>query len=217
MKTNVFTTTLVALVLFAATAAATTVPGFQDELRSPELTTPEVSPVGATTPEVGTPATCEEDWCTEDSHTGPISVPENDFGCWPNEDNQLLCARNDEVPISEGETIPAVCTTASAACQDGTVLVPEEDHETPGVEPITVLAEGHVRLQYGVDDTTVEDPSVQIGTIQDIEISVGPVHFKVCQTPCPHPEITGGDVTSGVTFILVVGDDEYGGYFPLVP
>ena len=154
------------------------------------------------TPAVVAPATCTQAPCASPTSTGPVNTPGVDQ-CIPSVPQCLLHPTIDPVHVSDGVTAPAICASpAAAACQPQT----------------TVLPAGFVVVQYGVATTTITPPGAGVGTIEDVVlVDQPPVHLVACDnTPCPYPNVTEGSLVSGVTLIVTVNGDPFGGSFPLV-
>ena len=184
MKGTLLTTTLLLLTSFAAAAGAT-VPGTNHTYSSDA---------------VNAPATCTQSVCTQGTNTGPVNTPPVDV-CIPSQTSCILHPTLQSVHVSDGETVPALCTVADAACQPGT----------------TVLEAGFIQASYDVQDTDVVAPTVGLTTIQDVVlVDQPPARLVLCDgTPCPYPYVSPGTLTGGVTVSVSVAGQAFSHTVPL--
>lgn len=214
MKTTFF---LIGLALVLASGVAAAVPGTGGSFSSPEVDTPNVPSEPVDTQEIDSPATCTQSVCTQSTSTGPVATPPVPF-CVPLNGGCLVGGTIQSIPLLPSQTVPALCATpAGAACLPATEIVPAQHQQTPGAPPQQVAPAGFVSAQYGVADTEATIPSVGIGSIENVPVvNDPPVVIYACQnTPCPFPNVTPGSISSGVTLILVVDGQQFGGSFPL--
>lgn len=121
-------------------------------------------------PPVAHPETCGFRACHQTTTVGPVASPYV-YQCDP---TGTACVEVQPVTVLGQQTLPAICSVASAVCIPAGTVLPASG--------ATVATEASSVGVYGVGNTHSPGP---------IPITVGPVEVTLCQAPgsCPIPDV----------------------------